>query len=118
MVTSIAFIVYPVSDISRSRRFYEESIGLKAAPNMGDDWIEYDVGGATFAITSMDADHQAGARGAVIAFEVDDLDKTMSELKAKHVTVKRDTTASPVCRFAVVADPDGNDVIIHKRNAS
>ena len=26
-----------------------------------------------------------------------------------------ETYKTPVCRFAVIADPDGNEIIIHKR---
>jgi catechol 2,3-dioxygenase-like lactoylglutathione lyase family enzyme len=117
MITAIAFFVYPVADIARSRRFYEDVLGLKVENNFRDEWIEYGIAGSTFAITTTDTDHQAGARGAVVAFEVDDLDKTVVDLKAKNARFKLDIGASPVCRFAVIADPDGNDVIIHKRNS-
>ena len=90
---------------------------MKVESNFGDEWIEYDVGGTTFAITTMDADHQPGAKGAVVAFEVDDLDASIARLKQREVKFVTEISSSPICRFAVVADPDGNAVIIHKRNA-
>ena len=65
----------------------------------------------------MDANHKPGLQGGMVAFEVDDLDGDVNRLKARGVSFVLDTTTTPVCRFAVVADPDGNHVIIHKRNA-
>jgi len=52
MLTGIAFYVYPVSDMARARRFYEEVLDLKVESNFGDEWIEYGIGGGTFAITT------------------------------------------------------------------
>jgi catechol 2,3-dioxygenase-like lactoylglutathione lyase family enzyme len=116
MITEIAFFCYPVSDISRSRDFYENILGLKLSRNFRDEWLEYDLSGTSFAITTMDTTHIAGAKGAVVAFEVADLDAFVGRLKQRQVQFVLDTSASPVCRFAVVADPDGNEVIVHKRN--
>ena len=33
MLKSIAFFVYPVSDMARARKFYEEALGLKMGMN-------------------------------------------------------------------------------------
>ncbi|HXF94257.1 MAG TPA: VOC family protein, partial [Nitrospiraceae bacterium] len=47
--------MYPVTDMSRARRFYEEALGLKLARIMeegGQAWAEYDLPGGTFAITT------------------------------------------------------------------
>lgn len=117
MITSIAFTVYPVKDMAAARRFYEDSLGLKVGMNFQDFWVEYDIAGGTFAITTMDERHVAGAKGAVVAFEVADLDAYVAALKSKGVVFVQEPCATPVCRLAVVSDPDGNDVIIHRRNA-
>jgi len=116
MIKEIAFIVYPVADVPRARRFYEESLGLKLDSNWEDKWVEYDVNGVAFAITSWLPDNQPGVPGGNIAFEVDDLDATVASLKARGVQFVQEICATPVCRMAVIADPDGNRVIIHKRN--
>lgn len=117
MIQSIAFFVYPISDMKRARDFYERVLGLKAGSSFGDEWIEYDVGGATFAITAMDATHKPAAKGAVVAFEVDDLDATVAQLKAAGARFAQENAESPVCRFAIALDPDGNELIIHKRKS-
>ena len=89
MITSIAFTVYPVSHMEWARAFYEHVLGLHVSYNYRDVWVEYDLGGSTFAITT-------------------------KERAVSFVTEAFDT---PVCRMAVIEDPDGNHITIHKRHA-
>jgi predicted enzyme related to lactoylglutathione lyase len=117
MINSIAFFVYTVKDMPRARKFYETSLGLTPGMNFQDQWVEYEVAGQAFAITNMDIGHQAGAKGGVVAFEVDDFDNALVRLKATQTKFVMDKYETPVCNFAVVADPDGNEVMIHKRKA-
>jgi predicted enzyme related to lactoylglutathione lyase len=46
---------------------------------------------------------------------MEDLDEALSQLQARGVQVVREITDTPVCRFAIIADPDGNRILIHKR---
>ena len=117
MINSIAFTVYPVTDMKRARNFYEQTLGLKLSEDFGGKWVEYDLGEGTFAITNMMEDCKPGGAGASIAFEVDDMDECVKKLKAANVQFKMDVFATPVCRIAVINDPDGNAINIHKRNA-
>ena len=115
MIEGLAFITYAVKDISTSRQFYEDILGLKLARSYHDDWFEYDLGDTTFAITAVDAEHPAPVRGALVAFEVGDLDAEVSRLRGLGVLFKREIRESTVCRYAIVFDPDGTEVIIHRR---
>jgi predicted enzyme related to lactoylglutathione lyase len=117
MITEIAFYVYPVAEMARARKFYEEVLGLKVGSRFGEGWIEYDIGAGTFAITSMDIRHKPGVQGGLIAFEVDDFEAEIKRLEERGVRFVLEPTPTPVCRFAVIADPDGNHLSIHKRNA-
>lgn len=117
MIKEVAFFVYPVSDVPRARRFYEDTLGLTVGSNWEDKWVEYDVNGVAFAITSWLPDNKPGMPGGNIAFEVDDLEATIAALKEGGVNFVQELFATPVCRMAIVADPDGNRVVIHKRNA-
>ena len=117
MITNIAFTVYPVSDVVKSRRFYEEILGLKIGHNFGDRWVEYDIAGQTFAISNMMEGNTPGAQGAGIGLEVDDFDKTLASLKQAGVKFLAEAFSTPVCRMAVIADPDGNGIVIHKLNS-
>ena len=118
MVTEVAFFCYPVSSIPAARRFYEEVLGLRLAHNFADQWLEYDINGSTLAITTLDPGHTPGLKGGIIGLEVDDLDEFVEHLKRKQAGLVREPISTPVCRLAVVADPDGNEIIIHKRGAS
>jgi predicted enzyme related to lactoylglutathione lyase len=119
MITEIAFTGTPVTDIKRAREFYEGALGLKPTmESAGGFWVEYDIGGGTFAIGSYGDAWKPSAEGTCIAFEVDDVDADLARLKSRNVKLHLEATDSPVCRFAIVLDPDGNKIMIHKRKAS
>jgi len=121
-INSIAFVGYPVTDLTRSRAFYEQLLGLKPGDvweHEGKAWIEYDLGTATFAISNMSAEMwKPSSDGPAVAFEMDDLDAAISELRAAGVKFYLEPMGSPVCRMAVIADPDGNSIVIHRKNAA
>jgi predicted enzyme related to lactoylglutathione lyase len=121
-ITEVAFVAYPVSDINRARDFYENGLGLPVGEfdheiegTPGQYWIEYDVGNVAFAISN--AWEPSGQSGPSVAFEVDDLKETVSHLKKAGVRFLADNIDTPVCSFALIADPDGNAITIHKRKA-
>lgn len=116
MITEIAFTVYPVDDMARARAFYEGLLGLKVESDYGGKWVEYDLRGSTFALTNMMEGKERGTLKPSIAFEVSDLDATVANLRAAGVRFLMEPMTTPVCRMAVVADPEGNDLIIHQRN--
>ena len=118
MIQSVAFLTYAVNDIKAARHFYEDILGLKLTHEAGGEWFEYDVGDTTFAISAADAEHPAPVRGAVLAFEVSDLDTDVARLQKRGARFRREITETPVCRFAIVLDPDGSEIIIHKRKVS
>ena len=114
MIKEIAFTAYPVTDMARARAFYEGVLGLTVETNHDDCWVEYNVGGGTFVIQTYSAEKPSGNRGR-IAFEVDDLDATVAHLKAAGTPFTMEVAESPVCRFAMVTDPDGSVVWVHQR---
>jgi len=111
----VAFVLYPVSDVKASRSFYEGVLGLQVTANWNDQWVEYDIGAGTLAITAADEKHQAGARGATAGLEVADYDAVLSLLKAKAVTIVDGPFDSSVCRGVIIQDPDKNDIILHQK---
>ena len=116
MITAIAFTVYPVSNMERARAFYEHVLGLHVSHNYKDVWVEYDIAGSTFAITTTEMGHTPGAKGAVVAFEVSDLDAFIHKMKERAVSFVTEAFDTPVCRMAVIEDQDGNHITIHKRH--
>jgi predicted enzyme related to lactoylglutathione lyase len=116
MIISIAFTAYPVSNMERARAFYEHVLGLHVSHNYKDVWVEYDLADSTFAITTTEMGQTPGAKGAVVAFEVSDFEAFMHKLKERAVSFVREAFDTPVCRMAVIEDPDGNHITIHKRH--
>ena len=119
-IVELAFSGYPVTDIEPARAFYEGLLKLEPTRIFGDpdaQWIEYDLGASTFAISNMSKeDWKPSSDGPAVAFEVDDFDSSVTELRASNVKFIHEPFESPVCRMAIVADPDGNSIVIHKRH--
>jgi predicted enzyme related to lactoylglutathione lyase len=115
VIKAIAFTGSAVTDMARARAFYENELGLGPATEMaGGKWVEYDVGGGTFAVTTIAADSwKPSEQGTVVAFEVDDLDEMVAKLEAAGVKFYMPKSESPVCWMAIVHDPDGNKVMLH-----
>ena len=114
-IENIAFVGIPVTDVKRARAFYEGILGLKAAGEFGDGvWIGYEIGDETIAIGSVGDQWKPSSDGTSVALEVDDFEGAIKNLKAANVPFDTDNVESPVCRMAVIQDPDGNKIIIHK----
>ena len=114
-VTNIAFTGIPVTDMKRARAFYEGALRLKPSANFSEGvWIEYELGDDTLAIGSVGDQWKPSPDGTSVAIEVDDFEGAIKDLKKANVTFAAEGIESPVCRMAVVQDPDGNKIIIHK----
>jgi predicted enzyme related to lactoylglutathione lyase len=53
-----------------------------------------------------------------IGFEVDNVDAMVTTLRAKETTVKLEPCSTPVCRMAVILDPEGNALPLHQATQS
>jgi len=119
-ITEIAFSCYPVIDMARARRFYEEVLGLQATHAVGEpggmQFTEYDIASGTLALGAGAPDWKPRADGCSVGLEVDDFDAAIAHLKANRVKFKKDPFPTPVCRMAFIFDPDSNVICIHKRN--
>lgn len=122
MLKKVAFTMYPIQDAARARDFYENKLGLKLGShgNQGDKWwIEYDLpGGGCMALTNFTDEAPSAKAGGTIAFEVEDLDKLIADLKAQNVEFRSDVISGPHCRMAVCLDSEGNSILLHQLNAA
>ena len=119
-VLEFAFVGYVVSDVARAREFYEGVLNLKPATVFDHDgqlWVEYEVGPHVLAISKMSDAWKPSPDGGGVALEVEDFDASIAWLREKGVRFYLEPFKSPVCRIAVIADPDGNSIAIHKRDA-
>jgi predicted enzyme related to lactoylglutathione lyase len=114
-IKAIGFVAVPVTDINRARSFYEEVLGLKASGEMMQGrWIEYDVGDDTLAIANVSDTWTPSDQGTGAALEVENFDAAIKRLNDRHVRFATDPFETPCCHMAVIQDPDGNKLIIHK----
>lgn len=109
-----AFVVYPVTDMDKARAFYTGVLELRETANYG-HWVEYDIGHGTLALTHTFPHQQPGAKGAMLALEVKDLDAVSAFLEKKGIAWATGPFDSPLCRGGSILDPDGNELILHYR---
>jgi predicted enzyme related to lactoylglutathione lyase len=117
-VIEIAFSCYAVTDMARARSFYEGVLGLKPTTVTDTEhgrWTEYEWGPYALALGSAPG-FQPNPDGCTVGLEVEDFDEAIAHLKQKDVQFRLEPFATPVCRMAMVFDPDGNSITIHKRN--
>jgi predicted enzyme related to lactoylglutathione lyase len=120
-VTAFAFTFYPVTDLARARGFYEGLLGLKPGTTWEADgigWIEYELGDGCLAITNSARDRSAPCpNGPTLTLEVADLTAAMAALHAAGIRTVMEVQDFPSCSFAVVLDPDGNALGLHRRKS-
>ena len=114
-IQAIGFVAIPVTDMKRARLFYEEVIGLRTSDEMMDGkWIEYAVGKDALAIANVSDTWTPSDQGTGAALEVENFDDAIKRLKDRQVRFAAEPFETPCCRMAVVQDPDGNKLMIHK----
>lgn len=118
-VSEIAFTLLPVLNLEKARHFYEEVVGLKPSHvflKEGMGMVEYDIGQATLTIGAGNPFFKPQAAGAV-ALEMADFGAAVDEFKKHGTRFVLQPIETPVCHMAIIADPDGNQIILHKRKA-
>lgn len=112
------FVCYPVTDMEKSIAFYRDTLGLELVERYEGFWAEFSAPPTTLALYRPD-DAEAGARreqgGAFIALATESVERSVADLMGQGVPVVKDTFDTPVCWFAIIADPDGNQVALHQR---
>jgi catechol 2,3-dioxygenase-like lactoylglutathione lyase family enzyme len=120
--TAIAFTGYPVTDMDRARGFYEGILGLKEArkwEHNGRAWVEYELEGAALAVTNMAMEiWKPSSDGPSVALEVADFDAAVAALRKAGVPFAVEPVDNGGCFLAVVTDPDGNAIAIHRNKNS
>ena len=114
------FISVPVTDMERAKRFYKDTLGLPRISERG--FPEYQLGeNVSLYLLQMENIGRSfeGPHTASIALRVPDVAAAQKELEAKGVSF--DFGESPfdtgVCHMALFRDPDGNQLMLHRRYA-
>src|SRR3974390_1877262 len=116
-VTEIAFSCYAVTDMARERKFYEDVLDLKPTHILEGKWVEYEFGPHVLAIGCAPGMFKPNPDGCMTALEVENFDDAIAHLKQLNVKFRMEPMECPPCHMAMVFDPDGNSICIHKRKA-
>jgi catechol 2,3-dioxygenase-like lactoylglutathione lyase family enzyme len=112
------FMSVPVTDLERSTRFYEETLGLRKAAGSG-AWPEFETGNVSLYL--IDPKNIGGEftspHSSSIALRVADVADARAELEAKGVVFQGEILDTGVCHMAFFSDPDGNALMLHRRYA-
>jgi catechol 2,3-dioxygenase-like lactoylglutathione lyase family enzyme len=111
------FVSVPVTDLERSTRFYGDTLGLPQTQHGA--WPEFQLGENVFLYLLDPTNIGEAFKGphtSPIALRVPDVESTRNELMAKGVEVAG-IYDTGVCYMAVLHDPDGNSLMLHRRYA-
>jgi catechol 2,3-dioxygenase-like lactoylglutathione lyase family enzyme len=116
-VTGVTVISVPVSDQDRALAFYRDALGFVVLDdtqwNPAMRWLHLGVPGAGFTITLVTWFEKMPAGSMYgLVLEVDDIDAVATDLHARGFLASADVESQPWGRFVVIADPDGNSIIL------
>lgn len=130
MLTNVGTITVHVTDQDKALAFYTQKLGFEARADMpmGPDqrWIEVAPPGAQTRILlykptpdAPGADSYEAAKAKIgkntgMVLEVDDIEATFADLKAKGVTIIDELSQQPWGWWGVFADQDGNSYGVHQ----
>lgn len=111
--------IFFVTDLERSKRWYEDVFGMETVEYRPPEFLEMKLGEAVFYIETANDRRAEGFKEARVGgrmsaiFRVDGLVDTLEEMRTKGACV----VVEPVRQFwggwnAVIADPDGNEFVL------
>ena len=122
-VTGVDFVMVPVQDLDRARRFYGDVLRLTPSHLWGGTQrpligAEFETGSLTIALMDVAAVGQEfRPGGGAIALHVGDVEAERTRLTEAGVEFTMDTIDSGVCHQAIFRDTEGNTLILHNRYA-
>ena len=119
LVRGVDFIPVPTHDLARAVQFYGTTLGLPCSVHRPErHFAEFETGNLTLNVMdaqAMGLPHERSANW--IALHVDDVGAARTLLEQRGVTFGGDTFDTGVCHMAFFSDPDGNDLMLHRRYA-
>jgi catechol 2,3-dioxygenase-like lactoylglutathione lyase family enzyme len=111
-----------VSDLDRATRFYEDQLGLVPG-EQGEEAVRYPCADGTGIVVYLSQENAGRSPATLAGWFVDDLDRTMAELRSRQVTfeeydqpgIKTDEQGvfeAGSFRAAWIKDPDGNTLAL------
>jgi catechol 2,3-dioxygenase-like lactoylglutathione lyase family enzyme len=97
-------------------RFYRDVLGLRLKFQDAERWAQFDLDGASFAVSTAGEGSATPGAGAVVVFEVDDLETAMSLLRGRGVQPGAVVDMGSHGRHVTVRDPGGNPIQLFQRS--
>lgn len=114
----------PVKDLKSAKKFYEQTLGLQKLGEMGDEAVTFKSGDGTLVVYR--SEFAGTNKGTAALWEVDDVDGTVRDLKAKGVafehyempglTREGDIHRGGPMKVAWFKDPGGNILSVQSRD--
>ncbi len=103
-------VFYFVSDLDRSIRFYQQTLGFEMTSR--DEVARFNVDGALFELVPTNALEKLSGQGnARLALRVDDIDSAVSLLRERGVpATSPENKGTGVISY--LRDPDGNEICL------
>ncbi|MFE3838792.1 VOC family protein [Pseudogemmobacter sonorensis] len=111
-MAEIKQILVPVSDMDRAVAFYSGHFGFRLKFRDGDRYAAFDGGGITLALT---AQGESLASSVTFSVQCDDVDAFLAEETCAGVQVLEPVQQGPHERRAVLADADGNPIVVYSK---
>lgn len=112
--TALACATVPTTDLERSRRFYEETLGMTGTRLGLEGGLYYEAGGGS--LLHLYETTAAASEHTVATFIVEDLDEVMAGLRSRGLAFDEDDVAGEAqdagFRGARFKDPDGNVIAL------
>jgi catechol 2,3-dioxygenase-like lactoylglutathione lyase family enzyme len=113
-VERLDFVAIPSRDGERSRAFYGETLGLRP-----DEHARFEFWAGETCLGIWEPERLGGEfapqRNGHLALHVEDVEAARTDLEAKGVDFLGETLDTGVCHMAFFRDPDGNDLMLHRR---
>jgi catechol 2,3-dioxygenase-like lactoylglutathione lyase family enzyme len=115
-ISKVDTVGIPSRDAERSRRFYIETLGLRPDERARN---EFWIGETCFSIWEPE---RAGMefhplKNGLALLRVADVAAARTELEGEGVEFVGETLDTGVCHMAIFRDPDGNELVLHRRYA-
>jgi catechol 2,3-dioxygenase-like lactoylglutathione lyase family enzyme len=112
------FISVPVTDMERATSFYRDTLGLEQVSEQGFPEFQLGENVSLYLLQMENIGSQFTApHSAHVALRVPDVAETRKELESRGVAFDGDIFDTGVCHMAFFKDPDGNQLMLHRRYA-
>ena len=112
------FVAVPVTNLERSTAWYRDTLGLEQIGQGA--WPEFQLG-ENVSLYLLDPTNIGqefrGPHTSSVALRVPDVDQARGELESRGVEFRGETFDTGVCHMAFFSDPDGNELMLHRRYA-